>query len=127
MHGDQALLDSNNATDEPLQRKISVKKKQMPADETREIEVNQRTTSTQNFQNMASESNQSSNHSVNGSISSSISDGRNIYSPPNDSGVALPEETAAETEAVLEAIAEDGKRGDKSDSDNEAEEVSSLF
>uniref|UniRef100_A0A7E4V7H2 Protein kinase domain-containing protein n=1 Tax=Panagrellus redivivus TaxID=6233 RepID=A0A7E4V7H2_PANRE len=44
--------------------------------------------------------------------------------PEEYSGVALPAETAAETEAVLEAIAADeGGRVDQSDSDNDAEEI----
>lgn len=44
--------------------------------------------------------------------------------PETDSGVALPAETAAEAEAVLQAIAADERSGDKSDSDNEADDVS---
>lgn len=50
--------------------------------------------------------------------------------PETDTGIALPAETAAETEAVLEAIAiEDAHvaKDDKSDSDNDAEEVSIII
>lgn len=43
--------------------------------------------------------------------------------PETDSGVALPAETAAEAEAVLQAIAADEKNGDKSESDNEQDDV----
>uniref|UniRef100_A0A914XVD1 Protein kinase domain-containing protein n=1 Tax=Panagrolaimus superbus TaxID=310955 RepID=A0A914XVD1_9BILA len=42
--------------------------------------------------------------------------------PETDSGVALPAETAAEAEAVLQAIAADEKNGDKSESDNEQDD-----
>jgi nuclear receptor-binding protein len=42
--------------------------------------------------------------------------------PETDTGVALPAETAAEAEAVLQAIAADEKNGDKSESDNEQDD-----
>uniref|UniRef100_A0AC34G4T4 Protein kinase domain-containing protein n=1 Tax=Panagrolaimus sp. ES5 TaxID=591445 RepID=A0AC34G4T4_9BILA len=72
----------------------------------------------------ATDSSRGSISSQNSNISPSNSAKKTVFfsKPETDSGVALPAETAAEAEAVLQAIAADEKNGDKSESDNEQDD-----
>ena len=124
MVGDEttaAQTESSNGPDEPPQRKISVQKKKM---EPGNIEIKQ------NQHGDSSTEDSLIQNSSQGSLSDEYARNLLIRPPETDSGVALPAETTAETEAVLAAMAIEEsheKKDDKSDSDNDAEEVNLWF
>jgi hypothetical protein len=84
------------------------------------------TTTTINSQNSLTPTTTTTYSTHESTISNSISPSgkKTVFfsKPETDTGVALPAETAAEAEAVLQAIAADEKNGDKSESDNEQDD-----
>lgn len=124
MVGDEttaAQTEPSNGPDEPPQRKISVQRAKM---EPESIEVKQ------NQHGAISTADSLIQRSSQGSFNDEYA--KNLLMRPSemDSGVALPAETTAETEAVLEAMAIEEShdtKDDKSDSDNDAEEVNFRF